>query len=117
MSDLDSRSTLILIKEAELVSSSNDYISNYFISSSKSIDKKGIDDLDAETEDKLLLRNDVFIDIILAQYCFFHQTAQKLFAKSFIDDNITLRLACLSNRSFGRAGWGVHELPLALFER
>lgn len=117
MSDQNYRSTQILIKEAELVSSSNDYISNYYLNLSKSVGKIEVVDLDSETEDKLLLRNDAFIDITLAQYCLFHETARKLFEKSFADNNLTLRLACVSNTSFGRTRWGVYELPLALFDQ
>lgn len=116
MSDQNYRSTKILIKEAELVSSSNDYIANYYLNLSKSVGKIEVLDLDSETEDKLLLRNDAFIDITLAQYCLFHETARKLFEKSFSDNNLTLRLACVSNTSFGRTRWGAYELPLALFQ-
>ena len=116
MSDQNYRSTQILIKEAELVSSSNDYIANYYLNLSKSVGKIEVLDLDSETEDKLLLRNDAFIDITLAQYCLFHETARKIFEKSFSDNNLTLRLACVSNTSFGRTRWGAYELPLALFQ-
>ena len=116
MSDQNYRSTQILIKEAELVSSSNDYIANYYLNLSKSVGKIEVIDLDSETEDKLLLRNDAFIDITLAQYCLFHETARKIFEKSFSDNNLTLRLACVSNTSFGRTRWGAYELPLALFQ-
>ena len=116
MSDQNYRSTQILIKEAELVSSSNDYIANYYLNLSKSVGKIEVLDLDSETEDKLLLRNDAFIDITLAQYCLFHETARKIFEKSFSDNNLTLKLACVSNTSFGRTRWGAYELPLALFQ-
>jgi hypothetical protein len=116
MSNKDYRSTLILIKEAELVNGSNDFISNYYINSVKSSERIEVLDLDEETESKLLSKNDAFIDVILAQYCLFHKTVQKLFYKSISEKNLTLRLACLSNRSFGRTVWGVYSLPLALFE-
>lgn len=115
MSDNTSRSTQILIKEVELVNGTNDYLSSYYKNSSSTIERIEVVDIDYETEAKLLLKNDNFIDITLAQYCLFHQTAQKLFSKSISDNNITLRLACISNRSFGRTRWGVYELPLALF--
>lgn len=112
----DDRSPLILIKEAELVNSSNDYISNYYVNLSRSAELIDVVDLDCITEHKLLQRNDDFVDIILAQYCFFHETAQKLFAKSFVNNNLTLRLACLANKSFGRKRSVVYNLPMALFE-
>lgn len=105
MSDNTSRSTQILIKEVELVNGTNDYLSSYYKNSSSTIERIEVVDIDYETEAKLLLKNDNFIDITLAQYCLFHQTAQKLFSKSISDNNITLRLACISNRSFGRTRW------------
>ena len=83
MSTNDKRNTRILIKEIELVNGSNDYVNNYYVNLSKSVEKIDVDDLDEETENKLLSKNDPFIDITLAQYCFYHQTIKKLFSKSF----------------------------------
>ena len=116
MSTNDKRNTRILIKEIELVNGSNDYVNNYYVNLSKSVEKIDVDDLDEETENKLLSKNDPFIDITLAQYCFYHQTIKKLFSKSFSEDNLTLRLACLSNKNIGKKRWGFHKLPKALFD-
>lgn len=110
------RSTRTLIKEIELVNGSNDYVYNYFVNLSKSVGKIDIEEIDEETENNLLSRNDAFIDIILAQYCFYPQTIKKIFSKSFSEDNLTLRLACISNKNIGKKSWVFFELPEALFD-
>lgn len=116
MSKKDRRNTRILIKEAELVNGSNDYIYNFYVNLSKPIEKIDVEEIDEETEQKLINKNDPFIDVVLAQYCFYHQTLQQLFSKSFVKNDMTLRLACLSNKSIGKKRWGIYELPQALFD-
>ncbi|MBU6460801.1 MAG: hypothetical protein KGQ58_08000 [Proteobacteria bacterium] len=119
MSINDKRNTRILVKEIELVNGSNDYIYNFYLNLSESIEKIYLVDLDEETENKLLAKNDPFIDVILAQYCFYRETLQKLFSKSFSEDNLTLRLACLSNKTISKIlaiDLAIDKLPEALFD-
>jgi len=110
------RNARILIKEAELVNGSNDYIYNFYVNYSKTLEKIDVEDIDEETEQKLLNKNDPFIDVVLAQYCFYHQTLKQLFSKSFVTNDMTIRLACLSNKSIGKKRWSIYELPQALFD-
>jgi hypothetical protein len=112
----ETRNTRTLIKEAELVHGSKDYVYNFYSNYTKSNDKIDVEDLDEETEGKLLDKNDPFIDITLAQFCFYNTTLKRLFSKSFSDDNLTLRLACLSNKMVGKRSWGSCNLPQALFD-
>jgi hypothetical protein len=112
----EARNTRTLIKEAELVHGSKDYVYNFYSNYTKSNDKIDVEDLDEETEGKLLDKNDPFIDITLAQFCFYNTTLKRLFSKSFSDDNLTLRLACLSNKMVGKRSWGSCDLPQALFD-
>lgn len=117
MSINDKRNTRILIKEIELVNGSNDYIYNYYLNLSNSVEKIDVENLDEETENKLLSKNDPFIDIILAQYCFYDETLKQLFSKSFSEGNLTLRLACLSNKTIGKKRWSFEKIPGALFNQ
>lgn len=116
MTTQEIRDTRALIKEVELLHGSNDYVYNFYFNYPKSKEWIDVDDLDEETESKLLDKNDPFIDIILAQFCFYNTTIKRLFSKSFSEENLTLRLACLSNIILGKKRWGFHELPRTLFD-
>jgi len=115
MSINSSRNTLVFIKEIELVNGSNDFIYDYYLKLSSNPSGFYVADLDSHTELKLLEKNDKFLDVVLAQYCFFSETITYLFKKSIADDNLALRLACLSNMSIGKSGLGFFCLPKALF--
>lgn len=112
MSDIFDRDPKILIKEAELLHASNDFIYTFF-SSKERIDQYRLDDLDEHTEWKLLQKNNYFIDVTLAQYCFFEKTIITIFNKAVSDDNLSLKLACLANRSFGKLSYP--KIPKLLF--
>ena len=56
MSINDKRNTRILIKEIELLNGSNDYIYNYYVNLSNSIEEIDVEDLDEETESKEIYR-------------------------------------------------------------
>jgi hypothetical protein len=88
----ESRDSKVLIKEAELLNASNDFIYKFY----KNIEKYSTE-IDDILEAKLLSKNDDFIDIVLAQYCQHKNTIFKLFSKSIHLDNLPLKLACLSN--------------------
>ncbi len=106
-----SRDSKVLIKEAELLNASNDFIYNFFYE--KSI--KYSNEIDEQVEDKLLLKNDAFIDIVLAQYCQYDETVFKLFSKSIESNNLSLKLACLSNETVGKYVVGGNSIPCVLF--
>jgi hypothetical protein len=73
--------------------------------------------LDPKGEFALLDRNDLLIDLGLAQYCIHIETAGQIFAKTVSDTSSVheqaLRLAILSNTAIGDAG--IPELPVGLF--
>ncbi len=106
-----SRDSKVLIKEAELLNASNDFIYNFFYE--KSI--KYSNEIDEQVEDKLLLKNDAFIDIVLSQYCQYDETVFKLFSKSIESNNLSLKLACLSNETVGKYVVGDNSIPCVLF--
>jgi hypothetical protein len=115
MSKNESRSLQILVKEAELLNGTNDFVYKYFVDKVNTEERIEVDDLDSETELNLLSKNDNFIDITLAQYCRFSETIAQLFSKSKATNNFALRLACLSNKTIGRTRWSFTSLPVALF--
>ena len=115
MSPQDSRSSLVIIKEAELLSGSNDFVRNFFVNKASGTERIEIIDIDAEVELNLLEKNNDFIDLTLAQYCLFDSTIEKLFSKAISSNKLSLKLACLSNRSIGRREWSFNKLPGALF--
>jgi hypothetical protein len=98
----NNRRASVIIKEAELLSASNDFVYQYYqnLISEKSISIYNVD-IDAETESKLLSRNEAFIDITLAKNCIYEDTLFELFSKSTEQNNRALRLACLSNIGIG----------------
>lgn len=88
----ESRGCKVLIKEAEFLSASNDFIYKFYKNTEKYSTE--IDDI---LEAKLLSKNDPFLDIVLAQYCQHETTIFNLFSKAIQLDNLPLKLACLSN--------------------
>lgn len=102
----ESRSSKVLIKEAELYNASNDFIYQFYKDASKYSPE--IDDI---LEGKLLLKNDPFIEIVLAQYCQSEAAISNLFSKAIKSDNLPLKLACLSNEFSGFSNY----IPSALF--
>lgn len=106
------REPILLIREAELLSGSNDFVRTFYLSK-ENLERRSHDlEVDAETEAKLLAKGDPFIDITLAQYCIFSETIAELFRKSMAKNNVPLKLACLSNRSIASYGG---DWPSALF--
>lgn len=92
MNTEESRDSKVLIKEAEFLSASNDFIYKFYKNKEKYSTE--IDDI---LEAKLLSKNDPFLDIVLAQYCQHETTIFNLFSKAIQLDNLPLKLACLSN--------------------
>jgi hypothetical protein len=88
----ESRDSKVLIKEAELLYASNDFIYKFYKETEKYSSQ-----IDEIIESKLLSRNDPFLDITLAQYCQHNNTIFNLFSKAIQSDNLPLKLACLSN--------------------
>jgi hypothetical protein len=67
---------------------------------------------DEELEEALLARNEPLIDLALARYCRYSDTAKKLFYKE--NAALAIRLSVLSNRClYGLTCW----LPVRLFDR
>ena len=107
MSYLETRNAQIIMKEAELLSGSNDFVYHFYLSYTQ----QRLEILvDSETEKGLLHRDDKFIDLTLAKYSRETKTLSALFVKSLLEKNLPLRLACLSNRVNS-------DLPDALFEQ
>jgi len=102
----ESRDSKVLIKEAELLNASNDFIYKFYKNTEKYSTE--IDDI---LEAKLLSKNDPFIDIVLAQYCQHEATIFNLFSTAIQSDNLPLKLACLSNE-FSAYG---NSIPSSLF--
>jgi hypothetical protein len=101
------RSSKVLVKEAEFLNASNDFIYKFFKETTKYSNE-----IDEILEDKLLLKNDPFLDIVLAQYCQHNNTIFKLFMMAVQSNNLALKLACLSNQSFEGSS---ESIPAALF--
>lgn len=97
----------VLVKEAELLNASNDFVYKFYKDSEKYSTE--IDDI---LEANLLSRNDPFLDIVLAQYCQHGTTIFNLFSKAAQSDDLPLKLACLSNDSFSSS---IGSIPSALF--
>jgi hypothetical protein len=62
------RSAKVLIREAQLISGSNDFVYNFYYQKSLSSGVINEDDIDSETESKILSKNDDFLDLTLAQF-------------------------------------------------
>jgi hypothetical protein len=109
------RSASAIIKEAELLNAPIDYVRTFF--ESKSDDSKNIhlDDLDAITELNLLKSGNEFMRLTLAQYCLYSETISTIFENANNENNEPLKLACLKNRSIGRATRSYSQFPMALF--
>jgi hypothetical protein len=115
MSTKRKASVKTLIKEAELTTASRDFVHHFYFEQSKLDKDSQSEDVDEFTEQRLLDKNDEFIDLTLAQYCFHPETLSKLFKKSKDHSNVSLVLACVSNVSVGRRRYAFVEQPEALF--
>ena len=108
------RSAKVLIREAQLISGSNDFVYNFYYQKSLSSGVINEDDIDSETESKILSKNDVFLDLTLAQFCLCSSTILQLFNKAVVENNTTLKLACLSTTNLTKTLFG-KGLPFFLF--
>lgn len=115
MSNSSDRSSLVLIKEAELLSGSADYVRSFYEQKANSNNRISSVDLDVIAELNLLAKGNEFIVITLAQYCLYEETLAKVFSIATEQNNLPLKLACLRNKSVGRREWSFTKLPLALF--
>ena len=106
-----------LIKEAVLASASGDFIYRFYVDQSKVNQDHQCDDVDEQTEKRLLDRNDPFIDLTLAQYCLHSETLGALFGKSRTNKNLALALACVSNITVSRQRYAFCKMPEALFPK
>lgn len=108
------RSALVLIREALLLSGSNDFVYDFYYK--KSLDSTVIDvsEIDSETESKLLLKNDNFLDLTLAQFCLCSSTIRKIFSKAVAENNRPLLMACLSTKNLSKTRYG-KGLPFFFF--
>jgi len=104
-----------LIKEAELATAPSDFVHQFYLDQSKLHEDNQSEDVDEFTEQRLLDKNDPFIDLTLAQYCFHPETLGALFNKSRMDKNVALELACISNTTVSRRRYTFVKLPEALF--
>ncbi len=105
----------MLIKEAELASAPNEFVHNFYFEQSKPDEQSKSEDVDEFTEQRLLAKNNEFIDLTLAQYCFFPETLATLFKKAKESANIPLALACISNESVSRRRYAFRNPPESLF--
>ena len=105
-----------LIREAELVTAPNDFVYRFYLEQSKLDEISQNDDVDEVTEQRLLDKNDAFIDITLAQYCFFPETLGTLFKKSKENANLALTLACISNSTVSSRNYALVNPPGSLFD-
>jgi hypothetical protein len=110
-------SVATLIKEAELLSAPLEFVHNFYFEQSKLEENKQSEDVDDYTEQRLLEKNNPFVDLTLAQYCFYPETLATLFAQATASGNIPLSLACISNTSVARRRFSIHWPPTALFLR
>lgn len=115
MSNCHDRGSKVLIREAELLSASNDFVYKYYHEKVHQSKNKFHSDMDEQVEANLLLKNDPFIDILLAQRCIFEDTIFKLFTKAVLSNNCSLKLACLSNEFVGEEGFAPSQFPGVLF--
>lgn len=108
------RSAHVLIREAQLISGSNDFVYDFYYK--KSLSSGLIDeyDIDSQTELKLLSKNDNFLDLTLAEYCLCNSTILYIFTKALDEKNMPLILACLSTKNLAKTRYG-QGLPFFLF--
>jgi hypothetical protein len=109
------RSAKVLIREAQLISGSNDFVYNFYYQKSLSLGVINEDDIDSETESKLLSKNDAFLDLTLAQFCLCSSTILQIFTRAVSENNTTLKLACLSTTNLSKTLYG-KGLPFFLFD-
>ena len=109
------RSAKVLIREAQLINGSNDFVYNFYYQKSLSPGVINEDDIDTDTESKLLSKNDAFLDLTLAQFCLCSNTILQLFNKAIVEDNTALKLACLSTTNLTKTLFG-KGLPFFLFD-
>lgn len=109
------RSAKVLIREAQLISGSNDFVYNFYYQKSLSSSVINDDDIDSQTELKILSKNDDFLDLTLAQFCLCSDTILQIFTKAVAENNTTLKLACLSTTNLSKTLFG-KGLPFFLFE-
>jgi len=109
------RSAKVLIREAQLISGSNDFVYNFYYQKSLSPGVINEDDIDTDTESKLLSKNDAFLDLTLAQFCLCSNTILQLFNKAIVENNTALKLACLSTTNLTKTLFG-KGLPFFLFD-
>jgi hypothetical protein len=112
MPEQEYRTPRVLIKEAELLSGTNDFVRDYYCGRATTGNIGLGEDVDEDTEVHLISKNDPFINITLARYCKFGETLCHLFQASLATDNLALRLACLSNETSTRY---YPSFPLLLF--
>jgi hypothetical protein len=109
------RSAQVLIREAQLISGSNDFVYNFYYQKSLSSEVINEDDIDSDTELKLLSKNDNFLDLTLAEYCLCSSTILYIFTKALTQNNMPLILACLSTKNLAKTRYG-KGLPFYLFD-
>jgi len=115
MSNCYDRGSKVLIREAELLSASNDFIYKFYHEKIHQSEKRFFSDMDEQVEANLLLKNDPFIDILLAQHCIFEDTIFKLFSKAVLSNDCSLKFACLSNEFVGEERLAPSLIPSVLF--
>jgi hypothetical protein len=104
-----------LIKEAELTTAPSDFVYRFYFEQSKLDRESQSEDVDEFTEQRLLDKDDRFIDLTLAQYCFCPETLGRLFKKSKDESNYPLSLACISNASVSSRRYAIAMQPECLF--
>jgi hypothetical protein len=109
------RSAKVLIREAQLISGSNDFVYNFYYQKSLSSGVINDDDIDSDTESKLLSKNDEFLNLTLAEFCLCSSTILQIFNKAVVENNTTLKLACLSTTNLTKTLYG-KGLPFFLFD-
>ena len=113
-----SRSSIVLMNEAELLSGSGDFVRSFYLKlSERDADSMLFNETDEHLESKLIGREDAFIDMTLARYSSIPETLRCLFQKSFESGSIALRIGCLSNEIIGKQSAGCDAIPLVFFER
>jgi hypothetical protein len=109
-------SATTVIKEAELLSGSNDFVRAFYELKANTPNEISRHDIDEDTERNLLAKADDFILLTLAQYCLFAETLSAIFSRAIQSENEALRLACLTNQSVARVEWSDRSFPSALFK-
>ncbi len=117
MKDKRNASIKTLIKEAELVSGSLDFVYNFYVEQSTIKEEVLNVEVDEFIEQRLLDKNDAFLNVVLAQYCLCAETLVTLFKKAREKGDTTLTLACISNTSVGRRKFVFSKIPYCLFGR